>query len=496
MPIDAQVADAVLGRLGLELAGRADVGHQRQVDVERVLLADVLAELADRLEERQALDVADGAADLDDHDVDVAGDGPDAVLDLVGDVRDDLDGPAEVVAAALLLDHRLVDLAGRPVAVAGRGRVGEALVVAEVEVGLGAVVGDEDLAVLVRAHRARVDVDVGVELQQRDREAVAFEQRADRGRGQALAERGDDAAGDEDVLGGTGGVAHDRDTVRLARSRSSAVSTATDTYDVSRTRMGMPCSSARSCSSDSDSSSGRRRQGGQRQQRRPPVGVEADVHRHRRAVGAAAVGNRGAGEVEGAAAAIAHHLDQVGRGRVVVGGERPAQRGHLLGAIGEQRRDQQVEGRRIDQRLVALDVDDDVAGQIGDELGQAIGAGAVVGAGQAGDAAEAFDGVDDPLVVGGDDHRVDVRPGGAPIDVLDHRAAGDVSEGFSGESGGVVAGRDDCHYRRFRQSGRQSAWNSGHGESYHSAQIGTPARTRRRLDRYYRHGRCVSTPRA
>ena len=33
--------------------------------------ADVLAELADRLEERQALDVADRAADLDDHDVDV-----------------------------------------------------------------------------------------------------------------------------------------------------------------------------------------------------------------------------------------------------------------------------------------------------------------------------------------------------------------------------------------------------------------------------------------
>ena len=35
---------------------------------------------------------------------------------------------------------------------------------AQVEVGLGAVVGDVDLAVLERAHRARVDVDVRVEL--------------------------------------------------------------------------------------------------------------------------------------------------------------------------------------------------------------------------------------------------------------------------------------------------------------------------------------------
>ena len=66
-----QVADAVLRRLGLELAGGADERHERQVDVERVVAADVLAELADRFEERQALDVADRAADFDEHDVDV-----------------------------------------------------------------------------------------------------------------------------------------------------------------------------------------------------------------------------------------------------------------------------------------------------------------------------------------------------------------------------------------------------------------------------------------
>ena len=113
----SQIAHAVLRRLRLELAGGADERHQRQVDVERVVAADVLAELADRLEERQALDVADGAADLDEHDVDVLGDGADRVLDLVGDVRNHLHGAAEIVAAPLLLDDALVDLAGRPVRV-------------------------------------------------------------------------------------------------------------------------------------------------------------------------------------------------------------------------------------------------------------------------------------------------------------------------------------------------------------------------------------------
>ena len=165
--------------------------------------ADVDGELADRLEERQRLDVADRAADLGDDDVDVLrlGEQLDALLDLVGDVRDDLDGAAEVVAAALAADDRVVDAAGGDVRRARRVGVRVALVVAEVEVGLGAVLGDEDLAVLVGRHRAGVDVDVRVELLQADRQAARDEQPPDRRGGDALAQRGDDAARDEDEAG-------------------------------------------------------------------------------------------------------------------------------------------------------------------------------------------------------------------------------------------------------------------------------------------------------
>ena len=74
------------------------------MDVADVLAPDVVAELPDRLEERHDLDVTDRPADLGDDDVDLVGGEPlDPLLDLVGDVRDDLDGPAEVVAVALLL---------------------------------------------------------------------------------------------------------------------------------------------------------------------------------------------------------------------------------------------------------------------------------------------------------------------------------------------------------------------------------------------------------
>jgi hypothetical protein len=49
------------------------------------------------------------------------------------------------------------------------------------KVGLGAVVGNEHLAVLERRHRARVDVDVRVELDQGDFEAPRLEDRCEGG---------------------------------------------------------------------------------------------------------------------------------------------------------------------------------------------------------------------------------------------------------------------------------------------------------------------------
>ena len=159
----------------------------------------LLAELADRLEERQALDVADGAADLAEHEVDLVLADAEEVLDLVGDVRDHLDGLAEVVAAALLLEHVGIDPPGRDRIRPPRRHAGEALVVAEVEVGLRAVVGDEDLAVLERRHGAGIDVEVGVELAQPHRIAARLQQRPERRRRETLAERRDHAARDEDV---------------------------------------------------------------------------------------------------------------------------------------------------------------------------------------------------------------------------------------------------------------------------------------------------------
>jgi hypothetical protein len=174
----AQLVDRVLRRLRLQLAGGIDERDIRDVQVEHILLSDLTPELTDRLEERERLDVADRSADLADDDVGVGrlGDPADPLLDLVRDVRDHLHRRAEVLALPLLAEHRVPDRARGVVRVPGKVLVDEALVVPDVEIGLGAVLGDEHLAVLERAHRPRVDVDVRVELLDLDLEPACLEQ--------------------------------------------------------------------------------------------------------------------------------------------------------------------------------------------------------------------------------------------------------------------------------------------------------------------------------
>ncbi len=103
-------------------------------------------------------------------------------------MRNHLHGLAEIVAAPLALDDLLVDAPAGQVVRAGQLGVREALVMAEVEIGLGPVVGDEHLAVLKRTHRARIDVQIRVEFLQGDAQSTAFQQAADRRRRDALSQ--------------------------------------------------------------------------------------------------------------------------------------------------------------------------------------------------------------------------------------------------------------------------------------------------------------------
>jgi hypothetical protein len=105
----AQFGDALLRGFGLELLRGLDVGDEGGVDVEDVAMADFVPELADGLQEGQALNIAHGAADLGDDDVAAhfLCHFVDAGFDLVGDVGNDLHGAALVLPGAFFFEHAL-----------------------------------------------------------------------------------------------------------------------------------------------------------------------------------------------------------------------------------------------------------------------------------------------------------------------------------------------------------------------------------------------------
>ena len=146
-----------------------------------VSAAFFVAHLADRLHEGQRFDITDSSADLDNLHI-----GLDARLrlsnrgfDLVRNVRNDLDRLAEIIAAAFLFDDRKINAAAGPVIRLRKLRVREPLVMTQVEVRFGAVVGHKDLAVLKRRHRTGIDIDIRIELHHLHLHPACFEKTSD-----------------------------------------------------------------------------------------------------------------------------------------------------------------------------------------------------------------------------------------------------------------------------------------------------------------------------
>jgi hypothetical protein len=125
-----------------------------------------MLELTDGFEERLGFNIADGTADFNDGDAGliylIAA--METGLDLVGDMRNDLHGPAAVIAVTFLGQDGFIDLAGGDVGLNIQTLIDETFIVAEIQIGLGAIIGDENFAVLSRRHRAGIDVQIRIEL--------------------------------------------------------------------------------------------------------------------------------------------------------------------------------------------------------------------------------------------------------------------------------------------------------------------------------------------
>mmetsp|Transcript_22560 Transcript_22560/g.36736 ORF Transcript_22560/g.36736 Transcript_22560/m.36736 type:complete len:329 (-) Transcript_22560:631-1617(-) len=188
-PDGTQFLDRVLRRLGFQLTACLDVGQQREVHENALPTGFFLRKLADRFKKGQALNVADRPADFAQHEVNFIITDVDEVFDFVGHMGDHLDCLAQIIASAFLFQHGGIDTArGYGIGIAG-GHAGEPLVMAQIKIGFGPVIGHEHFTMLKRRHRAGVDVQIGVKLAQPYRKATRLQQCPQRGRGQPLAKR-------------------------------------------------------------------------------------------------------------------------------------------------------------------------------------------------------------------------------------------------------------------------------------------------------------------
>eukprot|EP00123_Amoebidium_parasiticum_P022120 comp8036_c0_seq1/m.3538 comp8036_c0_seq1/g.3538 ORF comp8036_c0_seq1/g.3538 comp8036_c0_seq1/m.3538 type:complete len:449 (+) comp8036_c0_seq1:966-2312(+) len=157
-PKASQFAHTVLGGFCLLLPRGPNHRHQAHMDQQKVLVSHTELELAHGLNKRCTLNITNSASQLDDADlwllvVSIGTDlchPLDPILDLIGDVWHHLDGLAEVVTAALLLNYIPVDLARCDVVVLVQRDVYEPLIVAQIEIYLPSIVKNVAFTVLVR----------------------------------------------------------------------------------------------------------------------------------------------------------------------------------------------------------------------------------------------------------------------------------------------------------------------------------------------------------
>ena len=190
----------VLRRLGLQLARRGNKRHQRHMHKQSPLAPEFLPHLADGLNKRQRLNIADGAANFHQHHIHILRDLLHRRLNLIGDVRNHLHRLPQIVAAPLLGNDLLVNAPGGPVVIAAQPRMRKPLVVPQIEIRLRPVVGNKHFAMLKRRHRPRIHIQIRIKLHQVHTQPAALQQAPNRCRRQTLPERRHNSARYKDVL--------------------------------------------------------------------------------------------------------------------------------------------------------------------------------------------------------------------------------------------------------------------------------------------------------
>ena len=174
----AQLLNAVLRRLGLQLARCRNVRHQRNMDIQDIIFANILFNLTNRLQEGQAFNIAYCATDFRDNEISIIllADAENALLDFIGNVRNNLHRTAQIITTAFFIYYTLVNLTCSGIGILRQVDINKAFIMSQIQICFCTVISNEHLAVLIRTHRPRVNIDIRVELLDGDSVATTLKQ--------------------------------------------------------------------------------------------------------------------------------------------------------------------------------------------------------------------------------------------------------------------------------------------------------------------------------
>ena len=192
----------MLGGFCLDFLCGAQVRHQSKVDAHAVAFGKLPLQLAHGLNEGEAFHIANRAANLGDNYIILAGlaEQEHPALDFIRDMGHNLDGLSKVCALAFTRNYGIVNAPGGDVVGLGGGNSQETLVMAQIKVGLGPVVGHVAFPVFVGIERSRIYIDVRVKFLDCDAKPAGLQKLCQRGCNYAFSQRRNHAAGDENVF--------------------------------------------------------------------------------------------------------------------------------------------------------------------------------------------------------------------------------------------------------------------------------------------------------
>jgi len=153
------------------------MGEKGDMNIEDILPPHITSHLADGLQKWKPLYVAHSASHLDNNHIGfrLLSYLPKTPLYLIGDMRHHLDGATKEHTLPLLSDDGTINLPGGHTGGSGEVGIDEAFVMTQVEVSFGTILGNVDLAMLIRRHCTWIDIDIRVQLLNGDRDITTLQ---------------------------------------------------------------------------------------------------------------------------------------------------------------------------------------------------------------------------------------------------------------------------------------------------------------------------------